>query len=73
MVVSVEPGETFQQGPARRLFSMDPYYQGFGANWDIASDGQRFLMIKRDEDGEIPHVIVVQNWFEELTRLVPTP
>jgi hypothetical protein len=45
-------------------------------NWDIAPDGQRFLMVKRegaaDSDVPPPQIVVVQHWFEELKRLVPT-
>ncbi len=47
-----------------------------GRNYDISPDGQRFLMIKQ---GAVPgqaaaptSIIVVQNWGEELKRLVPT-
>jgi len=41
----------------------------------FSPDGQRFLMIKEaDEDeGQQDQINVVQNWFEELKRLVPTP
>jgi hypothetical protein len=42
--------------------------------YDVAQDG-RFLMIK--EAGAAgaavrPDIVIVQNWFEELKRLVPT-
>ena len=36
-------------------------------NYDVAPDG-RFLMIK---DAGARHLVVVQNWIEELERLVP--
>ena len=42
--------------------------------YDVSADGQRFLMMKeeaRDTDAA-PSINVVQNWFEELKRLVPT-
>ena len=47
-----------------------------GRSYDVSPDGQRFLMIK-DGDGSnqtaAPRsIIVVQNWREELKRLVPT-
>lgn len=42
--------------------------------YDVSPDGQRFLMIR--DAGELrgvpPQIIVVQNWLEELKRLVPT-
>ena len=46
-----------------------------GRHYDIAPDGQRFLMIKeRGADGTAApaSIIVVQHWVEELKRLVPT-
>jgi hypothetical protein len=46
-----------------------------GRTYDIAADGQRFLMLKQggaDQTSAPPQVIVVQHWVEELTRLVRT-
>ena len=47
-----------------------------GRTYDIAPDGQRFLMIKpaggADQTAAPRSVIVVQHWIEELKRLVPT-
>ncbi len=42
--------------------------------YDVAPDGQRFLMIKEADEGEgqLGQINVVLNWFEELKRLVPT-
>ncbi len=57
---------------------MTPYLPdiyGTERTYDIAPDGQRFVMIK--ESGEAsrpaasPEIILVQNWLEELKRLVP--
>jgi hypothetical protein len=42
-----------------------------GRTFDISPDGQRFLLIK-PETATPPSIIVVQNWTEELKRLVPT-
>jgi len=42
----------------------------------ISQDGQRFLMLKAargsTDTAEPPSIVVIQNWFEELKRLVPT-
>ena len=39
----------------------------------LAPDGERFLMVKTgDEEDGGRELIVVQNWSEELNRLVPT-
>jgi hypothetical protein len=42
--------------------------------YDVTADGQRFLMIKEAarDTGAAESIIVVQNWTEELKRLVPT-
>ena len=42
--------------------------------WDVARDG-RFLMIKQGQavaPGREGNTVLVQNWLEELRRLVPT-
>ncbi len=73
MAVAVEAGDTFQRATPRRLFSLDRYFQGANINWDISRDGQRFLMVKRGTTTDMrQQIIVVQNWLEELKRLVPT-
>ncbi len=75
MVTSVQTEATFSAGRPRVLFegtyrglsSAPPGYQYY----DIAPDGQRFLMVKLAQTS--PQINVVLNWFEELKRLVPTP
>jgi len=53
------------------------YFYPTGNNprsFDIAPDGRRFLMIKQagaDTAAAAPGFVVVQNWFEELKRLLP--
>jgi hypothetical protein len=47
----------------------------WGRSYDVSPDGQRFLMIKEggaDGTAAPASIIVVQNWVEELRRLVPT-
>jgi serine/threonine-protein kinase len=46
-----------------------------GRTYDVSPDGRRFLMIKTGEidAASAPReIVVVQNWTEELKRLVPT-
>jgi len=58
----------FIPGRGEALFEAEQY-----GNYDIHPDGKRFLMIKRSqEDAPITELIVVENWSEELKRLVPT-
>jgi len=64
----------FVPGKPRLLFEKS----GFGTgspirNYDLSLDSQRFLMVKNEERKPSPatEMILVQNWFEELKRLVP--
>jgi len=74
MAVPVTPGATFVVGSPTLLFLGD-YVTAAAMRgaYDVSADGQRFLMIKH-ADGrgmQAPHIIVVQNWVDELKRLVP--
>ncbi len=49
---------------------------GFYRDYDITPDGERLVMAfpaDRLDGGEAarPQIVIVQNWFEELRRLVP--
>ena len=77
--VRVEGQSSFTIGtPAKILDSSYvwsvPTYAG--RMYDISPDGQRFLMLKEsslpDRTSAPRSITVVQNWFEELKRLVPT-
>ena len=72
MVVSVEAGATFSAGDPDVLFEQQYYLDRSRRTYDLAPDG-RFLMVKAGDDAEGPaaQIILVQNWFEELKRLVP--
>ena len=75
MAVRVRTEPEFQAGTPEELFN-GPYRRNPGRSrwYDVSPDGQRFLMIKQaaGADGGGNDVILVQNWFEELERLVPT-
>ena len=78
MRVGVERGPSWA-ATTPMLLVKDGYFTssgGFlGRTYDIAPDGQRFLMIKEggdsDQTAAPPQLIVVQNWLEELKRLAP--
>ena len=45
---------------------------GTGRTYDVSVDSRRFLVIKQSEAGTtVAPLVVVQNWFEELNKLVP--
>jgi Tol biopolymer transport system component/predicted Ser/Thr protein kinase len=75
MAVDITTQPTFASGKPRMLF--EGQYSpapGTANNFDVSSDGQRFLMIKPNEAGEAAptQINVVLNWFEELKQKVPT-
>jgi Tol biopolymer transport system component len=70
--VEVADAPTFTAGRTTRLFQ-GPYLGPlpFGRNYDIAPDGERFLMVRQATGGEVlTNLNVVVNWFAELERLV---
>ena len=81
MTVPVSPtGTAWSAGNPSKLLE-GRYFTaiGTGANptrhYDVTADGKRFLMIKEgsgDQATTAQDLIVVQNWMEELKRLVPT-
>ncbi len=75
MAIPVEPGPNLQAGIAETLFDTAAYAGSlFVRHWDVSSDGRRLLMIRQTgaatSDGEL-EIVLIQNWFEELKRLVP--
>ncbi len=76
MTVPVQMEPSFTPGTPAVVFEGNDYPSvGAGRDYDVSADGQRFLMLKAAggaEDADQAQIIVVQNWFEELRRLVPT-
>jgi eukaryotic-like serine/threonine-protein kinase len=72
--VPIRPGHAFIHGNAAVVVD-HPYFRSSGTrprrSYDVSSDG-RFLMIKDVvASTTAPQLVVVQNFFEELKRLVP--
>ena len=76
MIVRIETEPVFTYETPEVLFT-GSYFRSRNRNYDISPDGQRFLMLKEVEQTEEASattqnaLIIVQNWFEELKRLVP--
>jgi hypothetical protein len=73
-VVDIQAEGGFSPGKPRLLFEQ----QGLASHnplrsWDLWPDGQGFLMVKTGElkFQPVKGMVLVQNWFEELKRLVP--
>jgi eukaryotic-like serine/threonine-protein kinase len=78
MSVTTESKNTFVAHAPESLFPLTRYRQiSRVPNYDVSRDGERFLFVKpivspTNEAGlTFSRIIVVQNWFEELKRLVP--
>jgi serine/threonine-protein kinase len=74
MVSTITADTTFRWSVPQALFS-GSYTTApeLRQSYDVSLDGQSFLMIKdvAGENGAAPEIIVIENWFEELKRLVP--
>ncbi len=73
--VDVRIDSGLSTGKPRLLFERSGYSPGDPTrSYDLSFDGQRFLMVKEEQRKPAPvtEMILIQNWFEELKRLVPT-
>ncbi len=74
MVVEITSNESLELGAPKVLFEKPFAYSAAGLNYDVAPDGRRFVMINESDAEPAPtQLVLVQNWAEELRRLVPTP
>ena len=74
MGTRVEPGAVWRSGTPQRVLSGE-YHAEARRTFDISPDGRRFLMIKNTASGDSARpenqIVMIQNWHEELKRLVP--
>ena len=73
VAVQVTGDPTFAADQQDVLFSMDDYLPSDGHPlYDVTADDQRFVMLRiSDEETAASELILVENFFEELKRLVP--
>ena len=70
MVVEIRAGDPLLVSKPRMLF--EDSFDTYGGGYDVAPDGQQFVMVEVDEEARrVTHFNVVLNWFEELNQLVP--
>ena len=81
MSVRVARGATWTAGSPTKLFTGRFLYsetgRGEGRTYDVSVDSRRFLMVKDSSndslaDSRSGRFVIVQNWTEELKRLVPS-
>jgi hypothetical protein len=71
MRVIVENAETMQLGRPQLIFEL-PFQSDDWRSYDIAPDGNRFLMaFANNQSGRGSKIVVVKNFFGELDRLAP--
>ena len=71
--VAVDTAAGFRAGNPRRLFEWEAWGFGYATAYDVSPDGSRLLAaLPADADNDPYRLVVVENWFEELKRLVPT-
>ena len=64
MAASVTTNPTFSVGAAKRLFEAKGVFDRRGQQYDVAADGQRFVMVETIEQSSSPVIRVVLNWYE---------
>ncbi|MHB0961812.1 MAG: protein kinase domain-containing protein [Gemmatimonadaceae bacterium] len=76
VIVTVAPGAAFKSGEPKTLFKLPAEYYLDDPNnytpFDISPDGQRFLMARlvQATDARNTPLVVTENWFTELKRIV---
>lgn len=74
MAVAASGEPRFAAGIPARIIDGPYFIGGPYRSYDISRDGRRFLMIKPDRPVGSPSggtIVVVQNWADELQRLLP--
>jgi serine/threonine protein kinase len=71
MAVPIVTDPEFTPGKPQLLFEGGFFRSERDRNYDVSSDGQRFVMIRSEGEPAPRQINVVQNWLEELKRLVP--
>jgi serine/threonine-protein kinase len=76
MAVPVQTNPSFAAGNPKVVFEGQYAAPQGGRTYDVSPDGRRFLMIKEGastgDAAPQAQIILIQNWSEELKRLVPT-
>jgi serine/threonine-protein kinase len=67
--VPIDP-VTGRPGAAERLFE-DVYDASMGDSWHVSPDGERFIMVKPLENAGAGRLVMVEDFFTELERLLP--
>ena len=74
MVVAIEAVPDFEAGRPEPLMSHQNFIYNDLRNFDVDSTGERFLMVKKPSEDEIPNnrIVIVQNWLDDVARKFAT-
>jgi hypothetical protein len=65
--VPIRPGSAFVHERPVGLFPAGQYYVNVARNYDVSSDGKRFLFVKTSTaTGTRQSIIVVSHWIDEV-------
>lgn len=72
MIADITTEPEFMAGKQVPVLSLSEYLYYDLGNFDIAPDGQRFLMVKQMTEGDFPmsRVVIVQNWLEDAAKRI---
>ena len=69
MSVPIVPGSSFNSGKPIALFPADQYYVNVARDYDVSSDGKRFLFLKSVPPARRPTLSVITHWFDEVLSI----
>jgi Tol biopolymer transport system component len=70
MDAAVSTTPTFEIGTPQAMFDVKPYVFGADRRFDVAPDGQHFLMLAAPPGGDVQSYTIVTHWFDELAARV---
>jgi Tol biopolymer transport system component len=68
MRVAIDPMHGLHAAKPERLFSGSFSGESHDVAFDVTRNGQRFIMVKSDEDAALTKLTAVQNWQQDLKR-----
>jgi hypothetical protein len=72
MAVPIQPGPTLAAGNPKQVVEAVCPARSNSRTYDVSPDGHRFLMIQNSAAADIPSLVAVEHWLEELKAGVPT-
>jgi serine/threonine-protein kinase len=72
MSVQIETTPDFRAHRPEPLFSLQDYVFTGNRNFDLDRTNERFLMVRKPSEDEIPtnRIVIVQNWLDEVARKI---